>query len=221
MFLAALFSENDRQQLLETWLATLCTWRKLWQIICIHTSTTHTNGTSWSVWVVCSTFNQMAYLFSSTIAKTVRRDGFRSSREYYLELLKTVSLANCTAEPAAQSHATARIRWLMPWGKIYVANGITKLGIDKHTSLFLFSFFFSFFFFFFLSCFNSCIVPLKYLPMEIRVAFPGESQLRKSFANQLIVHAGCFSVLRNPPKLYKLNKTFSKIFSEELWLMLV
>ena len=34
----------------------------------------------------------------------------------------------------------------------------------------------------------------QYCPREIRVAFPGESQLRQSRATQPTVHAGCFSV---------------------------
>ena len=45
--------------------------------------------------------------------------------------------------------------------------------------------------FFFL---HSCIVPMGFLPWEIRVAFPGESKLRLSRATQPTVHAGCFSV---------------------------
>ena len=42
--------------------------------------------------------------------------------------------------------------------------------------------------------FYNCIVPVGFLPWEIRVAFPGESQLRQSCATQFTVHAGCFSV---------------------------
>ena len=41
---------------------------------------------------------------------------------------------------------------------------------------------------------NNCIVPMGFLPWEIRVAFPGESQLRQGRVTQLTVHAGCFSV---------------------------
>ena len=51
----------------------------------------------------------------------------------------------------------------------------------------------SFFFFFFLTLYN-CIVPMGFIQWEIRVAFPGESQLRQSRATQTMVHAGCFSV---------------------------
>ena len=53
--------------------------------------------------------------------------------------------------------------------------------------------FFLFFFFF-----NNCIVPLGFLPWEIRVAFSGESQLRRGRASQPTVHAACFS-FHNPP----------------------
>ena len=42
--------------------------------------------------------------------------------------------------------------------------------------------------------FNNWIFLLEFLPWEIRVAFPGESQLRQSRATQSVVHAGCFSV---------------------------
>ena len=41
---------------------------------------------------------------------------------------------------------------------------------------------------------NNCIVPGGFLPSKIRVAFPGESQLRQSRATQVTVHGGCFSV---------------------------
>ena len=50
---------------------------------------------------------------------------------------------------------------------------------------------FTFITFFF--CYN-CIAPMGFLPWEIRVAFPGKSQLWQSCATQPIVHAGCFSV---------------------------
>ena len=40
----------------------------------------------------------------------------------------------------------------------------------------------------------SCIVPVRLLPWKIRVAFPGEGQLRQSRATKPTVHAGCFSV---------------------------
>ena len=40
----------------------------------------------------------------------------------------------------------------------------------------------------------NCIAPVGFLPWEIRVAFPGESQLRQSRSTQPTVHAGCFSV---------------------------
>ena len=39
-----------------------------------------------------------------------------------------------------------------------------------------------------------CIVQLGFLPRGIRVAFPGESQLRQSRATKPTVHAGLFSV---------------------------
>ena len=48
--------------------------------------------------------------------------------------------------------------------------------------------------FIFLLYFYNCIVPLGFLPSEIWVAFPGESQLQKSRATQPTVQAGCFSV---------------------------
>ena len=41
--------------------------------------------------------------------------------------------------------------------------------------------------------FYNCIVPMGFLPWEIRVAFP-ESQLQQSHATQTTVHAGCFNV---------------------------
>ena len=44
---------------------------------------------------------------------------------------------------------------------------------------------------------------MKFLPWEIWVAFPGESQLQLSHANQLMVHAGCFSVSMINPTLTK------------------
>ena len=47
---------------------------------------------------------------------------------------------------------------------------------------------------FFLFFFNNCIVPLAFLPWEIKVAFPRERQLWQSRVNQPPVHAGCFSV---------------------------
>ena len=40
----------------------------------------------------------------------------------------------------------------------------------------------------------SCIVPLGFLPWEVQVALPGESQLWQSHATQPTVHTGCFSV---------------------------
>ena len=42
--------------------------------------------------------------------------------------------------------------------------------------------------------FYNCIVPVGFLPWEIRVAFPGESQLLQSRTTQPTVHAGCCSV---------------------------
>ena len=51
-----------------------------------------------------------------------------------------------------------------------------------------------FFFFLFFLTFYNCIVPMGFLPWEIRVAFPGESQLQQSRATRPTVHAECFSV---------------------------
>ena len=42
--------------------------------------------------------------------------------------------------------------------------------------------------------FYNCIVLMGFLPWEIWVAFPGESQLLQSCTTQPRVHAGCFSV---------------------------
>ena len=42
--------------------------------------------------------------------------------------------------------------------------------------------------------FYNCLVPMGFLPLEIWVAFPGESQLQQSHATRLTVHSGCFSV---------------------------
>ena len=56
---------------------------------------------------------------------------------------------------------------------------------------------FAFFFFspfFFNITFYICIVPMGFLPRKIRVAFPGESQLRQSRARKPTAPAGCFSV---------------------------
>ena len=47
---------------------------------------------------------------------------------------------------------------------------------------------------YFVYLFTTVIVPLTFLPWKIRVAFPGESQLRLSRATQPTVHAACFSV---------------------------
>ena len=54
--------------------------------------------------------------------------------------------------------------------------------------LYFFKLLFSFSFFY------SCIAPMGFFPWEVRVAFPGESQLRQSRATKPTVHAGCFSV---------------------------
>ena len=62
-------------------------------------------------------------------------------------------------------------------GAVYVA---------RDTALWKSQFFFVFFY--------NCIVPLGFLPQEIRVAFPGESQLRHSRATQPVVNVGCLSV---------------------------
>ena len=40
----------------------------------------------------------------------------------------------------------------------------------------------------------NCIAPIGFLPWEIRVAFPGESQLRQCRGTQPTMHAGCFSI---------------------------
>ena len=45
-----------------------------------------------------------------------------------------------------------------------------------------------------MSVFCNCSVPLGFLPWQIRIAFPEESQLRQSHATQNTVYAGCFSV---------------------------
>ena len=42
--------------------------------------------------------------------------------------------------------------------------------------------------------FYNCIVLIRFLPWEMRVAFSGESQLQQSHATHPTVHAGCFSV---------------------------
>ena len=42
--------------------------------------------------------------------------------------------------------------------------------------------------------FCNCIILMGFLPSEIRIALPGESQLRQSRATQPTVHAGCFRV---------------------------
>ena len=47
---------------------------------------------------------------------------------------------------------------------------------------------------FFKITFYYCIVPMGFHPRKIRVAFPGESQLRQSRATQPTVYAGCLSV---------------------------
>ena len=49
-------------------------------------------------------------------------------------------------------------------------------------------------FFFFTFSFHNCIVPVGFSPWEIRVAFPGESQLQQSCTTRPTVHTGCFSV---------------------------
>ena len=47
---------------------------------------------------------------------------------------------------------------------------------------------------FLLLLFYNCIVQMRFLPWEIRVAFSGESQPRQSRATQPTVRTGCFSV---------------------------
>ena len=66
-----------------------------------------------------------------------------------------------------------------------------NLSPKTRESLFYFILFFNFFFF------NNCIVAMGFLPWGIRVAFPGESQLRQSRTTQPTVHDGCFSVSIN------------------------
>ena len=63
----------------------------------------------------------------------------------------------------------------------------------KTISIVIRYFFFFFLSFSFLTFYNS-IDPVGFLPWEIRVAFPGESQLQLNRATQLTVHAWCFSV---------------------------
>ena len=57
----------------------------------------------------------------------------------------------------------------------------------------------SFFSISFLFTFYKCIVPMGFLPWEIRGTFIGESQLRQRRATQPTVQAGCLSFFRNPP----------------------
>ena len=64
---------------------------------------------------------------------------------------------------------------------------------DENTSNNDQPFFSSFFFFFSLDIYN-CIIPMGFLPWEIRVVFSGESQLRQNRATQPTAHAGCCSV---------------------------
>ena len=53
---------------------------------------------------------------------------------------------------------------------------------------------FFFFFFYFTFTFYNYIVPMGFLPWEIRIAFPGENQRRQSRDTLPSGHAGCFSV---------------------------
>ena len=69
------------------------------------------------------------------------------------------------------------------------STGASKVNTLEHTFAHLFMYFFFFFF-----TFYNCIVPMGFLPWEIRVAFPRGSQLRQSRATQPTVHAGCFGV---------------------------
>ena len=70
------------------------------------------------------------------------------------------------------------------------STGASKVNTLEHTFAHLFMYFFFFF------TFYNCIVPMGFLPWEIRVAFPRGSQLRQSRATQPTVHAGCFRVYR-------------------------
>ena len=51
------------------------------------------------------------------------------------------------------------------------------------------------------SVFYNCIVPLGFFQRKIRVAFPGESQLRQSRATQPTVRVECFNVFIIPRTL--------------------
>ena len=44
-----------------------------------------------------------------------------------------------------------------------------------------------------IKCFFNCNIPMGFLPWEIQVAFPWESQHQQSHTIQPTVHAGCFS----------------------------
>ena len=55
------------------------------------------------------------------------------------------------------------------------------------------------FFFFIYLYLNRCIVPLRFLPWEIRVTVPVESQLRQNLATQPKMHARCFTCFNIPP----------------------
>ena len=56
--------------------------------------------------------------------------------------------------------------------------------------------------------FSIFIFPMGFLPWEIRVAFPGESQLRRSCATQSMMHAGCF-YMHNLPNSNMDNRIFN------------
>ena len=83
------------------------------------------------------------------------------------------------------------VRTVWGWG---VGGGVKNLGYRVGVDPLLLLLLLVFFNFFFISYFYSHIVPLGFLPSEIRVTFPGESHLQQSRATQPVVYAGCFSV---------------------------
>ena len=88
--------------------------------------------------------------------------------------------AGCWQTTAARKARVVDLQLI--WG----AKGHNKLWWTS-TKRLVFLFFYFFYFY-------NCIVPMGFLPWEIRVAFPGESQRRQIRATQPRVHAGYFSV---------------------------
>ena len=86
--------------------------------------------------------------------------------------------------------------------KVRIGVGYRREALYRWTPLFmslLLHLALSVIFFVFVFCvcfilFCNCVIPLGFLPWEIRVAFPGESQLQQSCTTQPTVHTGCFSV---------------------------